>query len=197
MALSERFQPVVERVRDQLASMSDRDRKLLLGLIVFGAVTVVAGGIWFMKNSLDGLEQKLAERQQTRQRVVVMLDDYQESATKADEISARIASYAGTDLSTHLEQVADKVGVKERLDSVRQKSASDQGDLVETVYAVTLNELQQDELSGFLFEMETSGYPLKVRSMSVKRRKKSGEYSLNVDLDIATYKVASAAGGDE
>lgn len=194
MAIAERFQPVIERIQDQLAGMTERDRRLLLGLAVFAVIVIVGGGIWWMKGSLDGLEAKVADRQETLRRVRVLGADYAETKAQAEEISAKIAEYEGTDLSAFLEQVADKSNVGDRLDAVRQKSSTDDGDLVETVYAVKLTRLLQDELASFLYEVESSGYPLRVRTLTVKSRKRGGEVMLNVDMDISAYKVSDMDG---
>lgn len=196
MGLSERLEPVVEKIQDQLAGMSERDRRLALGLAVFVVVALVGGGIWWMKSSLDALDAKVADRRETLHRVQLLAAEYESSKAQAEEISARIGEHADTDLSAFLEQVAQKANVGDRLDSVRQKTSTDDGDLVETVYAVKLSRLLQDELAGFLYEMETAGYPLRVRTMTVKARKRSGSVELNVDLDVSSYKL-SATGGEE
>lgn len=194
MSLQEQMQGVLERVQDQLAGMTERDRRLLLGLVVFALVLVVGGGITAMKGRLDSLESQVADRRETLRRVQLLATDYEASKAQAEEISAKIAQHEGTDLSAFLEQVAQKANVGDRLDSVRQKSSTDDGDLVETVYAVKLTRLMQDELAGFLYEVESSGYPLRVRTMTVKGRKRSGEVELNVDMDVSAYKVSSTDG---
>ena len=53
-----------------------------------------------------------------------------------------------------------------------------------------LSNLTQEELANFLYEMESTGYPLKVRSMTVKSRKRRDEVTLYVDFDISAFKVA-------
>ncbi len=196
MAATERLQPIIERIQDQLATMSERDRKLLLGLIVVAVFAVVGGGIWWMKGNLDALEGRVADREQTLHRVKVLATEYNDSKAQAEEIAARIAEHQGTDLSAFLEQVAAKASVSDRLDSVRQKSTTDDGDLVDTVYAVKLTRLMQDELATFLYEVESSGYPLRVRTMQVNARKRGGEIMLNVDLDISAYRVSAVDGGE-
>ncbi len=191
MAVNDSVQPMLERVQDQLASMSDRDRKLLLGLIVFAVVAIVGGGIWFMGNKLDVLEGKVADRRETLRKIELYAADYAESKAEADIIARRIAEHEGTDLSAFLEQVGQKTDVGDRLDSVRQKSTNDDGDLVESVYAVKLSKLTQEELANFLYEVESAGYPLRIRTMTVKSRKRGGEITLNVDLDISAFRLSA------
>ncbi len=191
MAVSDSVQSVVERVQDQLAAMSDRDRKLLLGLVVVALLAIVGGGIWFMGNKLDNLESKVADRRETLRKIGLYASDYAESQAEAEVIAQRIAEHEGTDLSAFLEQVGQKTNVGDRLDSVRQKSTNDDGDLIESVYAVKLSKLLQDELASFLYEVESAGYPLRIRTITVKSRKRGGEITLNVDLDISAFRLSA------
>lgn len=193
MAVTDRLQPLIDRIRDQLASMSERDRKLMLGLGVFATLVIVFGGIWLMKGALDARETMVADRQETLRRIHLLAADYADSQAQAEAIEARVAEHSETDLSAYLEQVAQRTNVGDRLDAVRQKSTTDDGDLQETIYAVKLTRLLQDEFAAFLYEMESSGFPLRVRSMTVKTRKRAGEVTLNVDLDIAAFKLSSSA----
>lgn len=196
MSALDRFQPLADRARDQLAAMSPRDRKLLLGLGIGGALLVVFGGIFLMKGALDAREAKVADRQETLRRVHLLAADFADSQAQAEQIEAKIAEHAGTDMSAYLEQVASRTNVGDRLDAVRQKATSEEGTLQETIYAVSLSKLGQSELATFLYELESTGYPLQVRTMTVKSRRRADEVTLNVDLDIAAYKLISATEED-
>lgn len=196
MAITDRLMPLADRARDQLADMSERDRKLLLGLVVGLLVAVLGGGVLFMKGRLDALEGKVASRKETLRNLELLAADYAAGKTQAEQIASRISEHEGTDLSAYLEQVAQKSSVGDRLDAVRQKSSTDAGDLVETVYAVKLSRLLQDDLTSFLYEMESTGYPLKVRTLSVKARKRGDEVQLGVDMDIAAYRIKPQEGGE-
>lgn len=194
MAFTDRLAPLADRARDQLASMSARDRRLLLGLGILGLLTVVFGGIFLMKGSLEAREGRVADRQETLRRVQLLAGEYATARAQAEKIEAKVAEHADTDLSAYLEQVAQRTNVSDRLDSVRQKSTTDDGDLQETTYAVSLSKLMQEELATFLYEMESSGYPLRVRTMTVKSRKRAEEVTLNVDLDISAYQLSTGVG---
>jgi uncharacterized membrane protein YbjE (DUF340 family) len=42
---------------------------------------------------------------------------------------------------------------------------------------------------GFLYEVETSGYPLLIKTLNAKTIKISGAKTLDVTLDISAYKL--------
>lgn len=194
MNVAERLEPLFERVRDQLASMTERDRRILVGGLLLVGLGIVFGGIWQMKSSLDARERRLTERVEALNRIGLLSVDLAEIRNKSDQISARIAEHESTDVSAYLEQVAQRSNVSDRLDSVRQKTTAETGSLVETVYAVKLSRLTQEELATFLYEMESTGYPLKVRMITVKARKRAEETTLNVDMDISAYKLIASSG---
>lgn len=194
-----RFEAVRDRVQDALADMSPRDRGLLLGLFLTATVTVVGGGAWWMRGTLRDLGSRVESRSDSLHLLKVMASEHEVAIGQSDEIKAKLKKHSGTDMSSFLEQAAKNAGVADRLNQVREKSVTTSGVLEEKLYAVALSKLSTDEMSTFLFEVETSGYPLQIRSFKVKSRTRKGEKSLNVDMDIAAYRVVEddAVDGEE
>ena len=61
-----------------------------------------------------------------------------------------------------------------------------------------LTHLSQQELADFVAEVEGSDMPLRIRSFKSRTRKRKGEITLQVDMDISGYKVvADASGADQ
>lgn len=192
MGIAERFEPILEKLQDQVAGMTERDRRVLVGGLLVLGLGIVFGGIWQMKSSLDAREARLTERVEALNRLGMLQVDLAAIQEKSKAISERIAEHESTDVSAYLEQVAQRSNVSDRLDSVREKTTSETGSLVETVYAVKLSRLTQEELATFLFEMESTGYPLRVRLITVKARKRDDGTTLNVDMDLSAYKLLAA-----
>lgn len=193
MSLKERLAPLTERAREQFSAMGERDRRLVLGGLVLLLLLLVGGSIFQMKRALDARQTRLTERTEALRRLRLIRADMAEAETKAAEIRARIEAKSGTDVSAFLEQVAQKANVADRLDSVRQKSTTESDTLAETIFAVKLSRLTQDELATFLYEMESDGYPLQVRLLTVKARKRADETTLNVDMEVTAYRLLASA----
>ena len=111
--------------------------------------------------------------------------------SEVSQIEESLAKNATTDLSAFLEQSATKSGFnpKEKNMQVREKSTTKDGRLQEKVFSVSLSNLTTEEFAKFLFQTETSGYPLQIQTSTVKRRKRSDGVNLNLNLDIAAYKL--------
>lgn len=199
--LSTRIDALRDRAQDGLAGMSPRDRMLLFGLIIGGVLLAVGGSVWWMNGTLGDLESRVDSRSDTLHMVKVMGAEHESAVEQSDEIKTKLQQYSGTDLSAFLEQAAKNAQVADRLSQVREKSATVNGVLEEKLYAVELKNLNTEEMSNFLFEIETAGYPLQIRTFRAKTRTRRGEKTLNVDMDIAAFQVveeeASASESEE
>ncbi len=186
-----RLSALQDRVQDTIADMNPRDRTMLGGLLAFGTVVVLGGGFWWMQSTLAALEARVSDRQDQLHMVGLLASDHNEAKTKAEEIKTKLAQYQTQDFSSFMEQAAKEVGVGEQLSSVRKKSESTNDRLQELVYSVKLTKLQQDQLVKVLHAVEASGYPVKVRTFKAKTRTSKGEKSIDVDMEVATYKVVA------
>ena len=192
-AVSTRIAALQERLQDLLASMSPRDRMLFLGLVAAAILAVVGGSIYTMSSRLSALEGRIETRQENLQQVRLLNAEYSASKEKYDEIVAELRKNSSTDLSTFLEKSAEKAQIKEKLDAVKEKTTSSTDVLEEKLYAVSLSQLEQEELANFLYEIETAGFPMQIKTLKIKNASRRGEKTLRVDMDIATYRLI---GGD-
>jgi type II secretory pathway component PulM len=193
-ALRARFAAIQARVEGILDGMSPRDRSLLLGLVGFVTVAIVLGGAWTMNNKLESLEDTRDKRIEDLNYVNRSLTEYQEAQMKLEQIEKDMARFDGQDLSSFLEKAADSAEIRDRLDSVRENSVVELGDLEEKNYSVKLSKVTLDQMVSFLYQVEATGYPLKITSAKFKRVKVSGEWLLNVTLEIAAYRLIKTEG---
>ena len=196
-SVQDRLAPLVNNARDALADMSTRDRRLLLGLVASGVVIMLTGGGWWMNQSLRDLESRVTSRADSLHMLKVMASDHAVAIGQAEEIKQRLKANEGTDLSSFLEQAAKNASVADRLTQVREKSSSTSGILEEKLYSVALTKLTTDEMAGFLFEVETAGYPLQIRNFKARTRKRKDEKTLDLDMDIAAFRVVNDSPSEE
>jgi general secretion pathway protein M len=167
---------------------------LLLGLVGVFVVALVVGGAWTMNGTLDSLETTRDNRIDDLNYVNRTLTEYQEAQIELQRIEKDMASFDGQDLSSFLEKAADSAEIRDRLDSVRENSVEEMGDLEEKNYSVKLSRVSLDQMVTFLYQVEGTGYPLKITSAKFKRVKVSGEWLLNVTLEIAAYRLLKTEG---
>ena len=63
MMIEERFNTIALRVQDTLSGLSERDRKLLLGLLGGALLAVIVGGFYAMNSALAGIQSQVDYRQ--------------------------------------------------------------------------------------------------------------------------------------
>lgn len=190
----QRIKDALARAEASLGALSPRDRGLVVGLLAFGALTVLIGGGLAMRSSLRSAESKVQARRETLQLIEALASDHAAADERAAEIAAQMKVHDGTELSAFLEQAARNAQVGDKLDAVREKSASTTGDIEEKVYAVSITRLSVQEMTRFLAEVESKGYPLRIRSFKVKTRSRKDEpKQVDVSMDVSAFKILASA----
>ena len=196
MTIQNRFNSLALKIQDSTAGLSSRDRKFLLFLICFAALGALSGSVVWMNSTLKNLDGQVEYREEAIRNAQLMAMEFQTNESRADEIAAKLEEHKGANLSAHLEKAAQSVGVADRLDSVKESSASTTGDLEEKLYTASLSKLSLEDATNFLYEIETSGFPLVVQSAKFKTRKRSQEKEIKLTLSIAAYSLAATEGGE-
>ena len=196
MSIQRQFNSIALKIQDSLAGLGDRDRKLLIGLAGTAFVGIIVGTAVLMNSILTDMQAKVDYRADALQRATVMAAEFQSNEETAQQISAKLEEHKSSNLSAFLEKTAQTVGIADRLDSVKASSTSINGELEETLYAAQFSKLTLEDVTNFLYEIETSGYPLIVQSTRLKTRRSKGERLLKMSLDIAAYKPVTVDGGE-
>jgi len=183
------------RFGDLVATMTPRDRRLFVGLVVFVNVVVVGGLFWFGRGVLTDLESKVGDREQTLALVSALAADQSSGAEEARRIEDELRRNGTQDLPSFIEKAAQQVGVSSQLQGVREKGTTTVGTLEEKTYGVELSRLSLQQLVDFLHEVEASRYPLRIRSTKVKTLTTAGVKALNVTLEVSAFRLVDATDG--
>jgi type II secretory pathway component PulM len=197
MSIKQNFNEFALRIQDSLSGLSDRDRKLLFGMVGSVLIGIVGGGIFWLNASLQNLESSVTYREQTLVNAQLIAMDYANNVETAEQIANNLEKHRNTNLSAFLEKSAASVGLQDHIDSVKEQSSAINGDLEEKLFSAEFSNLSLEDAANFLYEIESSGYPLVVQSARFKTRKRSGERVLKLTLAIAAYKLTTPAPGGE
>jgi type II secretory pathway component PulM len=188
------MEPVRARFGEAVAAMSPRDRKLLVGLVIFAVACLLAGTWWLASGQLADVRSRVSDREGTLESVQTLLEKETSARAEATRIEDQLRKNAGEDLPSFVEKTASKVGVSGSLAGVREKEQSTEGNLEEKRYAVELNKLSVQQLAELLHALETNGYPLKIRSAKTRTVTAGGVKALNVTLEISAYRLVEEEG---
>lgn len=179
-----------EKTRDSLASMTPRDRMLLLGTGVFLLLFIMVGSAFFMSKSLHELKSQIKESQNAYDTLQQEQGALASLRTSVLEYQEKINIHRDTDLSAFLSKSSQKAGISGKiLDRVREKSSSKSEFFTQKSYSVPLKEVSLSDFTSFLYEIETAGYPFEIQQCSIRTRKRGEEQKLRIELDIITYEL--------
>lgn len=194
-AVRRRIEGLTARLDAVLDGMSARDRKLLMGLGAFALLVLIGGGFSLMSSSLDGLDSQLQQRHADLAYVNQLQSDYDTASVQLEAIEEELRKHEATSLSAFMEQAAGKAGIRESLDSVRENSVVELGSLIQKNHTVSLKRVTLDQAVSFLYEIEATGYPLRVSNANFHVVKVKGDKMLNLKLEVAAYSLVETEEG--
>ena len=130
--LSSRSAYIKERLLDSLASMTPRDRNMLLGVAIFLTLVGLIGSSVFILKTLTGLEKEIAQAESDIFSLKQSQQSLEEAQKDLDDLESKIEKYKTTDLSAFLSKSAQNAGIKEKvIDRVREKNSVNTGTLIQ------------------------------------------------------------------
>lgn len=173
-------------IQAQLDLLSPRDRKLLAGLLVFVGTVFVAFVALTLRSTLADKASRIVTQKETFEAMQDLRDEYVVSAAKLEAAQKRIAELGGKEMSAYLEEVARKQQIAEQLSVNRMPPEVEDG-IEQTRYKVELKRVSFDNALLFLWEVENSGYPLRVESADFKASKSGEEKVIRLLVELTVF----------
>ena len=174
-------------IEQQLEMLSPRDRRLLVGLVLFFALVFV-GGYWYLLNGwLESKADRVREARQSLLTVQALDQEYQQHKATFEAQESRLREYGRQPVAAWIEELATRHGIIEQLRSVNEAASEPVSDVVKrTTYKVEIKRAPQKELYEFLTEMETSPFPASVEQsvFNVSFYKKEKFMDLSLDVTV-------------
>ncbi len=177
-------------IERQLESLTPRDRKLLVGLVSFMGLAFVSVLWYSLYTVLDDKASRLRDAKSQLEIVRSLEVEHAAAAAKLEAAESRLAQYKGKRVSAHIEEVAQKRDVQDLLRAVNEVGAEQVGNIKQTTYKVDLKGLDYAAAYGFMYELETSGYPVHIEVADFKRTFVKKEKKLNVNLELVVFSLA-------
>lgn len=179
-------------VERQLDALSPRDRKLLVGLVLFMMLVFVGIVLWGLNSLLDDKASRVRTAKESYATVLELDADFQRAAAAFATHEDRLRQYSHQPVTAWVEDLAKKHGVDTALSAVREKNAEEVGDLVQTRYTVEIKKSPQEPLYRFLYDLETSPFPARVEQATFKVATVKKERLLDLTLEIVVLSVKGA-----
>ena len=180
---------VYAMVERQLEQLSPRDRKLLVGLVSFGTLAGLGLLWWTLYGLLDDKASRVRTAKSNLETIQVLQVEHTRAAAQLAAQESRLEQYRGRPLSAHIEELASRHGLREQLKGIRTADTEDVGNIQQTRYNVEFKGAEIEATLRFLYELETSGYPVSVEQADFTATSRK---QLNLNLELLVFKVAGA-----
>lgn len=180
------------RLERQLESMSSRDKRLLMGLMVLLTVVFLGGTTFTLRGWLGDRAEEVAEKKEMLQQVQTLGIEYNMAMAEVSRNEVKLKAHQNKPVSAYVEEIAGNLGILDNLKSVNARGTPEvSAGVRQTMYSVEIQRTESLEaLICFLHELETSGFPARVETAKFNYRqvREVSQYTLN--LDLVVYSLA-------
>jgi type II secretory pathway component PulM len=175
------------RFQEQLEAMSARDRALAIILACGLAIVGVGGITWLLHGVLDDLASRVRLAKENLGEAENLSAEYQALSTKLQAAEARMGQFKPAQMNTYIETWANNAGVGTGIRKVDETGSETVGDFKERTYRVDLQRADLDGVVKFLYAIETSSYPIKVRNAQLSVVEVKDERLIDLGLELVAY----------
>ncbi len=163
-------------------SMSPRDQRLFIGLIVAILVGVVALGFISGRRYIHRLNEDIARKEQQLQRLVDVRSDYVQLKSRIEALEEKMGKGEDFSLTAFLERSANGIGFSEPVNIQSRGETANEG-FTETLVDVKIRKAALDQIIRYLFAVETAPQQLRIKSVRLKTTFRSREL-LDAEIEV-------------
>ena len=168
--------------------LSPRDRIFALGFVALGIVLILFLPLSIATGKIRSLEKEIEGSQGKFRDVLVKVKEYNQIQTSLSQLEAQFGSDF-VSLTTQIENIANEAGIKENIKSLKE-SPTREGDLFETRSAnLDLKGIDINKLVDFIYKVENNSKTLMRFHKFIVKTKYSNRTLLDVQCEIATYRL--------
>jgi len=174
-------------------AMGPREQTFALAGAVVALILVVVLPVVVASSRITKLEREVAQGKKQFREVMRSIDSYNAKKTQLASLQQALAGGFDTSLSTTIESLADKRGMKDKIDSLKAKTVPPSDIFEEQAVDVNLKRVELDPLMNFLFDVENDPEKvLRIKTLSIKPRY-DNKKELDAAMTISTYRLLEGA----
>jgi hypothetical protein len=184
--MNERLADLSRRLTEQFEAMTARDRLYAMALGVMLAVLFTGGITYFLHGILEDSASRVRAAKENLAQVEELSAKYQALQVKIDAAEQRMGQFRTGQVNTYLETWAGTAGVLPGLKQVKPGETQTVGDYKESEYRVDLQNADLDGVVRFLYAIETSPYPIRIKAAQFSVSGGSNRF-IDLGLELLTY----------
>lgn len=173
--------------------MNPREQTFAMAAAAVVVILVLVLPVTVASSRIASLEREADKGRTQLREVMRALEDYDQNAAKLKQMRVSIGGGFDSSISTTLETLAEQNGLKDRIDSLKERAAAPSEVFDEASVDVRLRKVTLNELINYLHAIENNpSTTLNLKSLSVKTRF-DNKQELDVSFTVSTYRLLEGA----
>jgi len=166
-------------------------REQTFALIGAGVALLIVVGlpVSLASSKLSSLEEAIEKGQENRRQVVRQIEGFQQMEGELKKVEGQLQGGFDATITTTMETLATEAGIKERIDSLKERPAVPSEFFDELAVDVRLTKVTLPQLTDLLYKIEHhSRLVLRVKQMQIKPRFDNKQL-LDATFQVSTYRL--------
>lgn len=174
-------------------AMSPREQTIALVLAGILLFLVVVLPVALASGRIRSLEKEEFEGKRQMREVMRAIENYENKRAELSQVQKQLSGGFDASLSSTIESIADANGIKDRIDSLKEKSVAPSDIFEEMSVDVKLKRVSLSQLVGFLHAIENNpDKSLHLKQLSLKSRF-DNKQEMDASFTVSTYKLLESA----
>lgn len=183
----------LESISNAYFGMTPKEQTAALGVAAVVLVLLVVLPVVIASSRIGKLEKELDQGKKQFREVVRAIDSYEQRKVELAGMQQALAGGFDASLSTTMETIAEKNGMKDSIDSLKAKAVAPSDLFEESSVDVRLKKVMLQPLIDFLYAIEHDpDKMLHIKSLGIKPRF-DNKQELDVTLTVSSYKLLEGA----
>lgn len=184
----------LERIYNAYFGMSPREQTFALVGAIVVVVLVVVLPVFVASSRISRLEKDLAQGRRQFRDVMRTIDAYNGHRAELAGLQQMLAGGYDSSISTTIESIAEKNGLKDQIDSLKAKATAPSDLFEESAVDVRLKRVELKPLIDFLYAIENDPEKmLRIKTLNLKPRFDSKKL-MDVSFTVSTYRFLEGVG---
>jgi len=184
----------LDRIYNAYFGMSPREQTFALVGAIVVIVLVVVLPVFVASNRISRLEKDLEQGRRQFRDVMRTIDSYNGRRAELAGLQQMLAGGYDSSISTTIESIAEKNGLKEQIDSLKAKATAPSDLFEESAVDVRLKRVELKPLIDFLYAIENDPEKmLRIKTLNIKPRFDSKKL-MDVSFTVSTYRFLEGVG---
>jgi general secretion pathway protein M len=183
----ERFK--LQNLYNTYIGLTPREQTMALIAAAAVLVLIIVLPVMVASGKISKLEKSIQDGNTQLKAVTREIDELNTAKTELAKVQSTLAGGFDASISTTLETLAGKAGIKDRIDSLKEKPAAASDLFDESSVDVRLKKVTLNELIDYLYSIEQNpDHLLRLRRLEVKPRY-DNKKEFDVSFQVSTYRL--------